>query len=417
MQLVKPFRGLRPSREFAARVASPPYDVLSRDEALAMARGNPHSFLHINKPEIDVDPALDSHDPAVYAKGRENLDRFIESGVLARDDRESYYVYRQIMGNHIQAGVAAVASVAAYEQGLVKKHELTRPPKVRDRVDHMDALGAQVGPVFATYRAREPLDTLIARATETEAEYDFTTADGIRHTFWVVADPERVGEFQRALDELPALYVADGHHRSEAAAELRGTLRSRFPEAPSPAPWDWFLVVLFPHDQIKILDYNRVARDLNGLSAVDFLKALERVFFVTEVETAAAKPAAPRDFALYLDGVWRRLRPRPAALDSLAGKSPSNRLDVALLQDLAFAPLLGIQDQRTDERVDFVGGIRGLEELERRVDGGDWRAAFAFYPTSMDDLMTVADSGGVMPPKSTWFEPKLRSGLVSHVID
>ncbi|MCY4183557.1 MAG: DUF1015 family protein [Gammaproteobacteria bacterium] len=416
MQLVRPFRGLRPAREFASRVAAPPYDVLSRGEALAMASGNPHSFLHINKPEIDVDPALDSHDPAVYAKGRENLDRFIESGVLARDDSDSYYVYRQIMGDHIQTGIAAVAPVAAYEQGLVKKHELTRPPKVRDRVDHMDALGAQVGPVFATYRARESLNALIARVTETKVEYDFTAADGIRHTFWVVADPERVAEFQRALDELPALYVADGHHRSEAAAKLRGSLRSRFPGAPSPAPWDWFLVVLFPHDQIQILDYNRVVRDLNGLPAVDFLKALEREFCVGEVEAAAAKPAAPRDFALYLDGAWRRLRPRPAALESLAGKSASDRLDVALLQDLVFAPLLGIEDQRTDERVDFVGGIRGLAELERRVDGGDWRAAFAFYPTSMDDLMAVADSGGVMPPKSTWFEPKLRSGLVSHVI-
>jgi len=416
MQLVRPFRGLRPSRKLASRVASPPYDVLSREEALTMARGNPQSFLRINKPEIDVDPALDSHDPAVYAKGRENLDRFIESGVLARDDSESYYIYRQIMGDHIQTGIAAVASVAAYEQGLVKKHELTRPPKVRDRVEHMDALGAQVGPVFVTYRARELLDALIAQATETKVEYDFTAADGIRHTFWVVQDPDRVGEFQRALDELPALYVADGHHRSEAAAKLRQTLRSRFPNAPSPAPWDWFLVVLFPHDQIQILDYNRVVRDLDGLSAMDFLKALEREFLVTEVEAAAAKPAAPRDFALYLDGAWWRLRPRQGVLDALADKPPSGRLDVALLHDRVFAPLLGIADQRTDDRVDFVGGIRGLEELGRKVDSGDWRAAFAFHPTSMDDLIAVADSGGVMPPKSTWFEPKLRSGLVSHVI-
>ena len=416
MPLVRPFRGLRPAPEFAAQVASPPYDVLSREEAVAMARSNPHSFLHINRPEIDLGAEIDSHDPAVYAKGRENLDRFIESGVLARDERDCFYVYRQTMGDHVQTGLVAVASVDAYERGLVKKHELTRPPKVRDRVAHMDALGAQVGPVFTTYRAQDAVDSLIADATEDEAEYDFTADDGIRHSFWLVTDETRIQDFQRALDTLPALYVADGHHRSEAAAKLRENLATRHPEARSPAPWDWFLVVLFPHDQIRILDYNRVVRDLNGLSAAELLQSLEQDFLVSEVAAAAAKPAAPREFALYLDGVWRRLRPRQAVLDALAGKSASDQLDVALLQDRVFAPLLGIIDQRTDERVDFIGGIRGLGELARRVDSGDWRAAFAFYPTSMEDLMAVADSGGVMPPKSTWFEPKLRSGLVSHVL-
>ncbi|MXX06791.1 MAG: DUF1015 domain-containing protein [Gammaproteobacteria bacterium] len=421
MRLVRPFRGLRPAPEFAARVASPPYDVLSREEALEMARGSQFSFLHINKPEIDVDPAIDAHDRIVYARGRANLDRFIDSGVLVRDEANSFYVYRQIMGDHVQAGLAALASLEAYEQGLVKKHELTRPPKVYDRVSHMHALGAQVGPVFVTYRAQQSVDELIADTTGEEPEYDFTADDGIRHTFWAVSQAERVIEFQAALDELPALYVADGHHRSEAAAKLRETLSLFIPRRTGTSAWDWFLVVMFPHDQIKILDYNRVVRDLNGLAAGDFLQKLERDFELTEVEAGDAKPAEPREFALYLgrhpEGRWLRLRPRQAVLDSLEDKSASDRLDVALLQDWVFAPLLGIMDQRIDERVDFVGGIRGLEELERKVDSGAWSAAFALYPTSMESLMEVADSGGVMPPKSTWFEPKLRSGLVSHVLD
>ncbi len=417
MRLAKPFKGLRPARELAARVASPPYDVLSRDEALALARDNECSFLHINRPEIDLDPAIDPHDGVVYARGRTNLDRFIDSGVLVRDSADSFYVYRQTMGDHVQTGLAALASLEAYEKGLVKKHELTRPPKVRDRVSHMRALGAQVGPVFVTYRARQAVDDLIAKAAEQAPEYDFIADDGIRHTFWTVAEAERVLAFQTALDQLPALYVADGHHRSEAAAKLRDTLNVSNPRRTASSAWDWFLVVMFPHDQIKILDYNRVVKDLNGHAMADLLQQLEENFELTEVEAAAAKPAEPREFAIYLNGVWRRLRPRPKALASLTGKSASDRLDIALLQDWVFEPLLGITDQRTDERVDFVGGIRGLEELERKVDSGDWRAAFALYPTSMDSLMEVADSGGVMPPKSTWFEPKLRSGLVSHVLD
>lgn len=417
MRLVRPFRGLRPPRELAARVAAPPYDVLSREEALEMARDNSFSFLHINKPEIDVDPSTGAYDRTVYARGRANLDRFIDSGILVRDEANSFYVYRQIMGEHVQTGLAALASLEAYQQGLVKKHELTRPPKVHDRVTHMHALGAQVGPVFVTYRARQTIDTLIAEAAEEEPEYDFVADDGIRHMFWVVPEVERVRELQAALDELPALYVADGHHRSEAAATLRETLNSSAPPPTGDSAWDWFLVVMFSHGQIKILDYNRVVKDLNGLAAGDFLQELAKDFELSDVDALGAKPAEPREFALYLEGCWRRLRPRPTVLASLAGKSASDQLDVALLQDSVFGPLLGIMDQRTDERVDFVGGIRGLEELERRVDSGAWKAAFALYPTSMDSLMEVADSGGVMPPKSTWFEPKLRSGLISHVLD
>lgn len=417
MRLVKPFRGLRPARELAARVASPPYDVLNREEALEMACDNNCSFLHINKPEIDVDPAIDSHDRLVYARGRANLDQFVSSGILRRDDASSYYVYRQTMGDHVQTGLAALASLEAYEQGLVKKHELTRPGKVQDRVSHMHALGVQVGPVFVTYRALLPVDELLAQTAEGEPEYDFTADDGVRHTFWVVADADRVAEFQRAVDQLPALYVADGHHRSEAAAKLREKLALPGSLPDGSSSFDWFLVVMFPHDQIRILDYNRVVRDLNGHAAADLLHRLEQDFELEEVSAAEAKPSEPRKFALYLDGRWTRLKARPAVLEALRGKSASDQLDVALLQDWVFAPLLDIKDQRTDERVDFVGGIRGLDELERRVDSGAWKAAFAIYPTSMDSLMEVADSGGVMPPKSTWFEPKLRSGLISHVLD
>ncbi len=416
MKLLKPFRGLRPARQFAAKVAAPPYDVLSREEALAMGRGNPHSFLHVNKPEIDLAPEVDAHDDRVYARGRANLDRFIAEGVLARDDAECFYIYRQIMGGHTQIGLAALVSLAAYEQGLVKKHELTRPPKVADRVAHMRALDAQVGPVFASYRAHPKLDERVAKAALATPEYDFTAADGIRHTFWVVADNDAVRGLQAALDEVPALYVADGHHRSEAAAELRRSRHSPSARDGGDQPWDWFLVVAFPHDQIQILDYNRVVRDLNGLSSGELLRRLEPHFEATEVGADAAKPVAPREFALYLDGAWRLLRPRPAVVAAQAEKSASGRLDIALLQDWVLGPLLGILDQRTDDRVDFVGGIRGLAELRRKVDGGDWRAAFALYPTSMESLLEVADSGGVMPPKSTWFEPKLRSGLLSHLL-
>ena len=417
MRLVKPFRGLRPTRELAARVASPPYDVLSRDEALVMARDNNCSFLHINKPEIDVDPSIDSHDGLVYARGRANLDHFISSGILKRDEANSFYVYRQTMGDHVQTGLAALASLEAYEKGLVKKHELTRPSKVHDRVSHMHALGAQVGPVFVTYRAQQMVDELIARAAEEDPEYDFTSDDGVGHSFWVVAEAGRVAEFQTALNELPALYVADGHHRSEAAAKLRETLSLFNPRPAGASSRDWFLVVMFPHDQIKILDYNRVVQDLAGNDADGFLKLLGQNFELREVSADSAKPAAPREFALYLEGRWIRMTPGPAVIDSLGGKSVSDRLDVALLQDWVFSPLLGIEDQRTDERVDFVGGIRGLTELERKVKSGAWQAAFALYPTSMESLMEVADSGGVMPPKSTWFEPKLRSGLITHVLD
>jgi uncharacterized protein (DUF1015 family) len=418
MKLVKPFRGLRPTRELAARVASHPYDVLNREEAYELAKDNPHSFLHINKPEVDVDSSVSVYDPQVYAKGRENLDRFVAEGILQRDEGEQYYVYRQQMGDHVQTGLVAVASVEAYEQNLIKKHEFTRPDKEDDRVNHMDALGAQVGPVFVTYQAEASIDELIATVTEGEPEYDFDADDGTRHTFWVVSDEAKIGQLDNAMNSLDCLYVADGHHRSAAASRVQALYAERNEQHTGDESYNYFLVVAFPHNQMQILDYNRIIKDLNGLSAQEFLAQLAEHFDIELMDDpAAAKPQTERQFALYLDKQWYRLQANSQLLDQIDESDPVQNLDVSILQQFIFSPLLGIEDQRTDKRVDFVGGIRGLEELERRVGNGEWEAAIALHATSIESLMAIADANEVMPPKSTWFEPKLMSGLVVHVLD
>lgn len=418
MKLVKPFRGLRPTRELAARVASHPYDVLNREEAYELAKDNPHSFLHINKPEVDVDTSVSVYDPQVYAKGRENLDRFVAEGILQRDEGEQYYVYRQQMGDHVQTGLVAVASVEAYEQNLIKKHEFTRPDKEDDRVNHMDALGAQVGPVFVTYQAEASIDELIATVTEGEPEYDFDADDGTRHTFWVVSDEAKIRQLDNAMNSLDCLYVADGHHRSAAASRVQALYTERNEQHTGDESYNYFLVVAFPHNQMQILDYNRIIKDLNGLSAQEFLAQLAEHFDIELMDDpAAAKPQTERQFALYLGKQWYRLQANSQLLDQIDESDPVQNLDVSILQQFIFSPLLGIEDQRTDKRVDFVGGIRGLEELERRVGNGEWEAAIALHATSIESLMAIADANEVMPPKSTWFEPKLKSGLVVHVLD
>ena len=417
MKLIKPFRGLRPSRDLAAKVASHPYDVLNREEAYELAKDNPYSFLHINKPEVDMDPSVDVHDPSVYAKGRENLDRFEAEGTLKQDSEETLYVYKQVMGDHEQVGLVAVASVEAYEQGLIKKHEFTRPEKEDDRVDHMVALNAQVGPVFLTYKAHSEVDALIEKVTQTEAEYDFEADDGTRHVFWVVEDVTLSANIESAFAEIEHLYVADGHHRSAAAARVQNLCQKQNPSHSGEESYNYFLVVLFPDDQMQILDYNRVVKDLHGASAQAFLEKLSANFDIQKTDLAAAKPGVARDFALYLDKQWYRLRSNANLIAQIDDSDPVRSLDVSILQDYVFTPLLDIVDQRTDKRVDFVGGIRGLAELEKRVDSGDWAAAFALYPTSIESLMAIADAGEVMPPKSTWFEPKLKSGLVVHKLD
>ena len=417
MKLIKPFRGLRPSRVLAAKVASHPYDVLNRSEAYELAKDKPHSFLHINKPEVDIDEAVDVHDPSVYDKGRENLDRFIEEGTLQRDDEEMFYVYKQVMGTHEQIGLVAVASIDAYETNHIKKHEFTRPDKEDDRVFHMDALNAQVGPVFLTYKADGDVDRLMAQVVETTPEYDFEAEDGTQHTFWVVEDVALSANIEAAFADISTLYVADGHHRSAAAARVRHLHQERNPDHSGDESYNFFLVVLFPDDQVQILDYNRVVQDLQGASATDFQASLEANFHVEPSDLENAKPGKAGEFGFYTDGQWYKLRANANLLAGIDNQDPVKRLDVSILQDSIFTLLLGIEDQRTDKRVDFVGGIRGLQELQKRVDSGQWQAAFALYPTSIESLMAIADADEVMPPKSTWFEPKLKSGLIVHMLD
>ena len=417
MSLIKPFRGLRPTEELAAQVASHPYDVLNREEAFELAKDNPYSFLHINKPEVDVDTSIDVYDQQVYDKGKENLQRFIDEGTLVRDSDEKLYVYKQVMGDHEQVGLVAVASVEAYDQNKIKKHEYTRPAKEDDRVNHMDTLDAQVGPVFLTYEAQSQIDSLIATVTAEEPAYDFEAPDNTRHTFWVVDNMFVSTAITQAVNKLDALYVADGHHRSAAASRVKKMRQDKNPNHTGDEPYNYFLVVLFPHNQMQVLDYNRIIKDLNGLSKEDFLAKLSEVFTVEESTLDAVKPASARQFALYIDNTWYQLTANDALNSQVDDNDPVNSLDVAILQTFILDPLLNIVDQRRDTRVDFVGGIRGLKELEKRVNSGEWELAIALYPTSIESLMAIADANEVMPPKSTWFEPKLKSGLVVHVLD
>lgn len=416
--LIRRFRGLRPVPELAPDVASPPYDVLGREEARAMAEGNPRSFLRVIRPEIELDGSVDPRDPRVYRKARENLDGLVGAGTLRRDPGAMFYAYRQRAGEHRQTGLVALTSIDAYEENRVRRHELTRPDKEDDRVRHMEALDAQTGPVFLAYRSRPDIDGLMERAASGPPEYDFADERGTRHAFWPVRDAELAGRIDAAFNALDRLYVADGHHRSAAAARVRESRRRRNPGHRGDESYNFFLSVLFPHDQVRILDYNRVLRLPDGMSPDEALAGLEKDFEVEDAAGAAdAKPDGPGRFALYLDRRWRRLRLRvPAA----AGSGPADaaaRLDISVLQERALGPLFGIRDQRTDDRVDFVGGVHGLGELERRVGSGRRHAAVAVWPVSMESLMAVADAGGIMPPKSTWFEPKLRSGLAVHVLD
>lgn len=414
MSVIKPFRGLRPRKELAARVAAPPYDVLSSEEAREMARDNPISYLHINKPEIDLDPHISLYDQRVYQKGAENLKRLVAEKVVFQDPQPCLYIYRQIMGDHQQTGLVACASVEEYQKDLIKKHELTRQDKEDDRLQHMIHLNAQVGPVFLTYRARPEIDAMVARIVEQPPEYDFVTENSVRHILWVVNDAAMIAKFQSAFREIPALYVADGHHRSAAATRFKQMRQKENPDHQGTEEYNFFLSVIFPHNQMQILDYNRVVKDLNGMDATAFLQQVEKEFRVEPAPTAAPlKPAAAHQFGMYLAGKWYSLKCRQAPDDP----NPVNRLDVSLLQNRLLKPLLGIGDPRTDQRIDFVGGIRGLKALQEKVDSGKWAVAFAFYPTSIEELMTIADAGKMMPPKSTWFEPKLRSGLVVHLLD
>jgi len=405
MSLIRPFPGLRPAPGVAAAVIAPPYDVLSSDEARAQAAGKPWSFLHISKPEIDLAPGTDPYRLEVYAKGKENFARMLEAKVLQRDPAPYYYFYRLTMGAHSQLGLVAVASCAAYEANRIRKHEYTRPDKEDDRVRQIDTLNAQTGPVFLAYREDAGIDALAARATAGAPEVDVTAIDGVRHSLWVVRDGATIDALTRAFDARARLYICDGHHRSAAAARIAAQRRTQDSA-------QYFLAVIFPDTQTRIFDYNRVLKDVNGLSPEEFLIQAAHAFTV-EPQSAPVKPSRAGEFGLYLGQRWYRLRIRAERVPD----DPVRRLDVSLLQDHLIAPVLGVTDPRRDKRIDFVGGIRGLGELQRRVDSGEMALAFALYPTSLADLMAVADAGQVMPPKSTWFEPKLADGLVSHVLD
>lgn len=423
MSIFRPFRGLRPKPELAQQVASHPYDVLSRQEAVTIASGNPLSFLHINMPEVDLEESVAAYDSKIYEKGAENLRKFIQSSVLSQDSDSSFYIYKQQMGDHAQIGVVGVASVEAYENGLIKKHELTRPQKETDRVEHMVALRAQVGPVFLTYHASNKVDEIVAAITERSPEYDFVSDDDTRHVFWLV-DAAQNALLEQAFNEIECLYVADGHHRSAAASRVKTRFENENDNHTGKEAYNYFLSVVFPHNQMQILDYNRLLKDLNGISREQFIKQIEALGTVKAVMSyVQAKPQNAGEFAIYLPGQWYSLKlfaEQTLSSDDVVSRESSElieSLDVSRLQDLILKPMLGVEDQRTDSRIDFVGGIRGLQELQKRVDSGQWAIAFALYPTSVESLMAVADAGKVMPPKSTWFEPKLRSGLVVHLLE
>ncbi|MEA3278698.1 MAG: DUF1015 family protein [Pseudomonadota bacterium] len=413
MPLIKPFTGLRPAAGHALDVAAPPYDVMNAAEAKNMVQGRPWSFLHISRPEVDLPEDTDPYAPEVYAKARENLDRMVEEGVLVRDEAPCYYVYRLTMGDHVQTGLVAAASVAAYDGDRIKKHEFTRPVKEDDRVRQIDALNAQTGPVFLVYRSTAIIDNALFGVSRGEPAVDIRADDDVRHELWVVDEEATIGRLTTAFAQLDGLYVADGHHRSAAASRVAAARTAANPEHTGNESYNYFLSVIFPHNQMQIMDYNRVVKDLHGLDEKAFFSKIE-VPFKVEKSAEPVKPARLAEFGMYLDGVWYRLR-----LDEhrIPWEDPVGRLDVSLLQDNLIEPILGIVDPRRDERIGFVGGIRGLDGLARRVDEDGMRVAFSLHPTRMEELMAVADAGEVMPPKSTWFEPKLADGLVSHVLD
>ena len=407
MPLIKPFAGLRPVVEHAADVLAPPYDVLNSDEARERAQGKPMSFLHISKAEIDLPKDINVYDPQVYAKSAENMQALIKQGVLIRDTTPCYYVYRLTMGDHVQTGLVCVASVKDYNSNRIRKHEFTRPTKEDDRVRQIEALNAQTGPVLLAYKSQSDMDALLQVVTSGKPLYDIKADDGIDHAFWIVDKAAIIEKISNIFDAMPALYIADGHHRSAAASRIAARKAGG-----EHAMSQYFLAVIFPHNQMKILDYNRVITDLNGLSKAAFLEQIGKRFTCVE-HAGVVKPERAGEFGMYLAGTWYRLNIQPG----LIPHDPVKKLDVSLLADNLLQPVLGINDPRTDTRIDFIGGMRGLKELEKRVNAGEMAVAFALYATSMSDLMAVADSNQVMPPKSTWFEPKLADGLVSHVLD
>lgn len=414
MAKVKPFRGVRPPRDLVTEVASRPYDVLNSDEARKEAEGNPRSLYHIIKPEIDFAPGTDEHDPRVYRKAAENFAAFQRNGWLVQDNEEHYYIYAQTMDGRTQYGIVVAANVDDYMQGRIKKHELTRRDKEEDRMKHVRVNNANIEPVFFAFPDNPVLEKIIRDTTAGEPEYDFTAPDGFGHHFWVISDPAVIASITEEFAKIPYLYIADGHHRSAAAALVGHEKALANPDHRGDEEYNFFLAVAFPASHLKIIDYNRVVKDLNGLTPQQFLDRLGENFIVEDKGTEEYRPEKLHNFSLYLGGRWYSLTAKPGTYND---SDPIGVLDVTISSDLILRDILGITDLRSDKRIDFVGGIRGLGELKRRVDSGEMTVALALYPVSMKQLMDIADSGNIMPPKTTWFEPKLRSGLVIHKLD
>lgn len=414
MAKIKPFKGLRPPRELVTKVASRPYDVLNSEEARAEAEGNEKSLYHIIKPEIDFAPGTDEHDPKVYDKAVANFNAFQKNGWLVQDDKEHYYIYAQTMNGRTQYGFVIAASVDDYMQQKIKKHELTRRDKEEDRMKHVRINNANVEPVFFAFPDNAELEAIIKNVTSGEPEYDFVAPDGFGHHFWVINDEALIKRITELFAAIPSLYIADGHHRTAAAALVGNEKAHQNPNHTGNEEYNYFLAVAFPASHLNIIDYNRVVRDLNGLSKDEFLKALDKDFTVEAKGAEEYRPSKLHNFSMYLDGEWYSLTPREGRYDD---SDPIGQLDVTISSDLILRDILGIHDLRSDKRIDFVGGIRGLGELKRRVDSGEMKVALALYPVSMEQLMRIADTGNIMPPKTTWFEPKLRSGLVIHKLD
>lgn len=412
MATIKPFKGIRPPKQYVEEVESRPYDVLDSEEARAEAGDNEKSLYHIIKPEIDFAPGTSEYDSRVYEKAAENFKKFQDKGWLVQDDKEQYYIYAQTMNGKTQYGLVVCASVDDYLNGVIKKHELTRRDKEEDRMKHVRVNNANIEPVFFAYPDNSVLDALIMRYAETEPEYDFIApVDGFRHRFWVISDDADIETVTREFAKMPSLYIADGHHRSAAAALVGAEKAKQDANHNGTEEYNYFMAVCFQASQLTILDYNRVVKDLNGLTSSEFLSALEKNFNVEEKGTEMYKPNCLHNFSLYLDGKWYSLTAKPGTFDDT---DPIGVLDVDISSRLILDDILGIKDLRSDKRIDFVGGLRGLDELKRRVDSGEMRMALALYPVTMKQIMDIADSGKIMPPKATWFEPKLRSGLVIH---
>ena len=414
MAKVKPFKGVRPHKALVEEVVSRPYDVLNSQEAREEAEGNEKSLYHIIKPEIDFEPGTDEHDPRVYEKAVENFHKFQEKGWLVQDDKEQYYIYAQTMDGRTQYGFVVGAWVNDYTEGRIKKHELTRRDKEEDRMKHVRVNNANIEPVFFAFPDNAELEKIISEVTKNEPEYDFVAPDGFGHTLWTIEDDTTIEKITKEFEKIPNLYIADGHHRSAAAALVGAEKARQNPNHKGDEEYNYFMAVAFPASHLKIIDYNRVVKDLNGLTPEEFLDKIGENFVIEKKGKEIYRPNGLHNFALYLDGAWYSLTAKPGTYDD---KDPIGVLDVTVSSNLILRDILGITDLRSDKRIDFVGGIRGLGELQKRVDSGEMKMALALYPVTMDQLIAIADSGNIMPPKTTWFEPKLRSGLVIHKLD